>query len=165
MITLDLNKADIRKLERRIERLASLDRIARKEIVKAARSSANMYVKAARSNIKDYGTTIRVRRKSGPDYDIPPGTLRRSVGIWVPKGAKTQVAAGPRASTLGKRLAINRDGWFAHFVEAGTFPAAFGGKQTTANTGVFNRTKRNTGPAIRRTMTGDMQKIILKYSR
>lgn len=159
MITLELNKAELEKLHKQIERLANIDKEKRAQIMKAARDAAKIYVDAARSNIQDYPQTIVVKRKNGTTVTIPSGTLRRSLGTWVPRGAKSHVAAGPRAS-IGKKLPEDRDGWFAHFVEYSTRPQRFGGNRTTRNSGVFERTKQQVGERVAREMTAAMQAII-----
>jgi hypothetical protein len=164
MVTLELDPKAMRDLHKKIEHLANVDKEKRTEIRKAAQDAAKIYVDAARSNIQDYSETITVIRKNGTRVVIPPGTLRRSIGTWVPYGAKSHVAAGPRAS-ISKKLPEDRDGWFAHFVEYGTRPARFGGNRTTRNTGVFARTKQQVGERIARQMTEAMQAIINGVTR
>jgi len=145
--------------------MAQFDKKFRKEIISSSRKVSKIYVSAARSNIRDYSATIVVKRKSGTTITIPPGTLRRSIGTWIPKGAASHVAAGPRASTFGKRLAPNRDGWFAHFVESGARPEKFGGQQITPNVGVFERSQKQVQSKIRTEMTSVMLKMINKAAK
>ena len=134
---------NVNKLLREIEILATINTKDRTALRKINRETGKVYVSALRSNIKNYGKTIFVRRKSGTSIDITPGTLRRSIGSWSPKGQKTGlILSGPRTNTLGRKTQDNADGWFAHFVEAGTFPDEFGGKQSgNPNHGVFERTR------------------------
>lgn len=159
MINLTLDKKSLRQLERKIERLAALDSKDRKVILTEARKVAGIYVKAARSAIQDFPRDIEVIKSNGTRIRVPKGTLRRSMGVWTPKGATSHVAAGPRSGHF-RRLPENSDGWFAHFVEYGNFPDAFGGKRTTRNTGVFSRTKKSTQAAMRSEMIKSMSKII-----
>ena len=136
---------NVKKLLREIEILATINTKDRTALAKINRETGKIYVNALRSNIKNYGSTIFVRRKKSTNWDITPGTLRRSIGSWQPKGNKTGlVLTGPRTNTIGGRKvnSNNADGWFAHFVEAGTFPDEFGGKQSgNPNHGVFERTR------------------------
>ena len=136
---------NVKKLLREIEILATINTKDRAALAKINRETGKIYVNALRSNIKNYGRTIFVRRKSGGNMDITPGTLRRSIGSWTPKGVKTGlILTGPRTNhrPFTKKTQDNADGWFAHFVEAGTFPDEFGGKQSgNPNHGVFKRTR------------------------
>lgn len=134
---------NVKKLLREIEVLATINTKDRAALRKINRETGKVYVNALRSNIKNYGSTIFVRRKSGTSIDITPGTLRRSIGSWAPKGQKTGlILSGPRTNTLGRKTQDNSDGWFAHFVESGSFPEEFGGKRSSnPNHGVFERTR------------------------
>lgn len=161
---LKIDPRSLRELERKIERLAHLDRNEKKNILAEARKVANIYVKAARTNIQDFPRDIVVQKKGGTKITIPKGTLRRSMGTWTPKNATSHVAAGPRSGAF-RKLPENRDGWFAHFVEYGNFPDAFGGKRTTRNTGVFERTKQATFGKMQSEMIAAMSKIINKAAR
>jgi hypothetical protein len=160
MITVQLNQQELYKLQKKVQRMANFDQNFRREILKESRSVSNIYITAARNNIRDYSATIVVKRKSGTTITIPPGTLRRSIGTWIPKGAASHVASGPRSGTLGKRLKPHEDGWFAHFVEYGARPEEFGGVQMTRNVGVFERTQKMVTPIITEQMTKKMIKMI-----
>jgi hypothetical protein len=162
MITVQLNQQELYKLQKKVQRMAQFDQVFRKEIISSSRKVSRIYVSTVRSNIRDYSATIVVKRKSGTTITIPPGTLRRSIGTWIPKGAASHVASGPRAGTLGKRLPQDRDGWFAHFVESGARPEKFGGQQTTPNVGVFERSKKQVDSRIRTEMTTIMVRMINK---
>ena len=161
MISLQLNQQELYKLEKKLQRMANFDKVFRKEIIKESKSVAILYVTAARNNIKDYGATIVVQRKRSTTVIVPSGTLRRSMGVWIPKNAASHVAAGPRAGTLGKRLKYYEDGWFAHFVEYGARPDEFGGKQMTRNVGVFKRTQQMVAPIIGEAMARKMTNMIV----
>lgn len=164
MINVSIDKNELRKLERAIERVAEVDTKKRKEIRDEARKIARAnYLAALRSSIRDYDREIVVKR-NGSRIVIPPGTLRRSLGTWSPRDSRARIAAGPRAGQF-RKLPSNRDGWFAHFVEYGNFPEAFGGKQTTANTGVFERAMQQTSDKMRREMIAVMRKIIQKQAK
>lgn len=164
MIDLSIDKNELRKLERRIERLANVDTNRRKEIRAEARKIAQAnYIAALKSLIRDYDREIVVKRK-GSRIVIPPGTLRRSLGTWSPRDSRARIAAGPRAGQF-RKLPQNRDGWFAHFVEYGNFAEAFGGKQVTPNTGVFEKAMLQTSGKMRREMIKVMRGIIQKTAK
>jgi hypothetical protein len=152
---------NVKKIIRELEILARINTKDRSALAKINRETGKIYVNALRSNIKNYGKTIFVRRKSGTSIDITSGTLRRSIGSWAPKGQKTGlILSGPRTNTLGRKTQKTADGWFAHFVEAGTFPSEFGGKQSgNPNHGVFNRTRS----AVYNTMKSKQISAYAKY--
>jgi hypothetical protein len=165
MIEIEFDKASIEKLTKKIEQLAAIDRKRAKEIRNEARKIATEnYVKRVKQSIKDFPTDIVVVKKNGTRITIPKGTLRRSIGTWQPKGSKTVVAAGPRSGNF-RRLPENRDGWFAHFVEYGNFPQAFGGKKVTANTGVFQKAKAASARKIQAEMVRAMSAIISREAQ
>ena len=96
---------------------------------------ADVYVKSASANVKDFHRDIKVQRKDSTDIVVKRGQLRRSIGIWQPEKRSTRVMAGPRTNILGRRKTRkNADGFFAHIVEGGD---SFGIKKTTPNTDVF----------------------------
>jgi hypothetical protein len=164
MITAEINRQELDKLMKRIERLAAIDTTKRKEIRNEARKIArNNYIAALKVSIQDYPRTIVVVR-DGTRIVIPPGTLRRSLGTWTPKDAKARIAAGPRAGQF-RKMPNNRDGWFAHFVEFGNFPDKFGGKHRTTNTGVFQNAMQQTSGKMRREMIDAMRNIIRQTAR
>ena len=102
MITAEINRQELDKLMKRIERLAAIDTTKRKEIRNEARKIArNNYIAALKVSIQDYPRTIVVVR-DGTRIVIPPGTLRRSLGTWTPKDAKARIAAGPRQVNSAK---------------------------------------------------------------
>lgn len=163
-MTVNFNQSDLRALERKIERLANIDKLQRKAILSAATEVSKMYTAALKSSIIDYPTDIVVIKKNGTRINVPRGTLRRSIGTWTPKGSKSIIAAGPRSGSF-RRLSENQDGWFAHFVEYGNFSDAFGGKRSTRNTGVFARAKSATSSAMRSQMIAKMNTIIQNAAR
>jgi hypothetical protein len=160
MVTMQFDQNEMRKLMAKIDKLANIDSIAQREIIEAAESNAQIYVSAAKSRIRDYHKDIIVVKKNGTRLVIPRGTLRRSMGTWRPKGTKSMVMAGPRTRSLGKSVGEDSDGWFAGIVEGGLFGPKFGGRKTTANTGVFEKTKANVASRIQSNMRNDMLDII-----
>jgi len=81
------------------------------------RSAGNVIKKEMTSRIQDAREVVRIRR--GPDsdpLDIPIGTLRRSIRVWLIDKQQTSYWVGPR---VGRRMPVDRDGWFANIVEGG----------------------------------------------
>tara|TARA_R100001509_G_scaffold88513_1_gene50499 strand:- start:554 stop:1069 length:516 start_codon:yes stop_codon:yes gene_type:complete len=92
---------------------------------KIHRTAGNVIKKEMIGNIRDARETIRLRRGHtkrsatfGKPYkmDIPVGTLRRSVKVWLISNQQNAYWVGPR---VGRRAPVNRDGWFANIVEGG----------------------------------------------
>jgi len=90
---------------------------------KIHRTAGNVIKKEMIGNIRDARETIRLRRGHtkrsatfGKPYkmDIPVGTLRRSVKVWLINNQQNAYWVGPR---VGRRAPVNRDGWFANIVE------------------------------------------------
>lgn len=93
--------------------------------------------KAIRKQITNHPKTIQVRRtgrlggKRGPNYDIAPGSLKRSIKTFDAKGSKTSVMVGPRSGVIEKTGpgagSIRDDGYFAHMIHDGDLPKHMGG--------------------------------------
>ena len=66
------------------------------------------------SNIFDARETIRIRRGKKAKLDIKPGTLRRSIKVWLIDNQHSTVWVGPR---VGRRAPKDADAWFANIVE------------------------------------------------
>jgi hypothetical protein len=103
--------------------------------------------KAIRRKITNHGKTIHVRRngklggKSGPNYDIMSGALKKSIKTFDAKGSRTSVMVGPRSGIIeGKGPnagTIRDDGYFAHMIHDGDLPKHMGGP------GSYNGPNRN----------------------
>lgn len=103
--------------------------------------------KAIRREITNHPKTIHVRRsgklggKRGPNYDIQPGTLKRSIKVFDAKGYRTSVMVGPRSGIIEKTGpgagTIRDDGYFAHMIHEGDLPKHMGGP------GSYNGPNRN----------------------
>lgn len=127
---------------RKLDRLANWSEKDYANLLAINERVANVYVKSASANVKDFDRDILVQRKDSSDILVKRGQLRRSIGIWQPEKRNARVMAGPRTNTLGRRKTRkDADGWFAHIVEGGD---SFGIKKTTPNTDVFDRSKRAT---------------------
>lgn len=130
------------KVMRKLDRLAQWSEKDYANLLSINERVADVYVKSAKSNVKDFDRDILVQRRGSSEILVKRGQLGRSLGIWQPERRSARVMAGPRTNTLGRRKTRkNADGWFAHIVEGGD---SFGIKKTTPNTGVFDRSKRAT---------------------
>ena len=130
------------KVMRKLDKLAQWSDKDYANLLAINERVADVYVKSAQTNVKDFDRDILVQRSGSSDILVKRGQLRRSLGIWQPERRSARVMAGPRTNTLGRRKTRkNADGWFAHIVEGGD---SFGIKKTTPNTGVFDRSKRAT---------------------
>lgn len=130
------------KVMRKLDKLAQWSDKDYANLLAINERVADVYVKSAQTNVKDFDRDILVQRSGSSDILVKRGQLRRSLGIWQPERRSPRVMAGPRTNTLGRRKTRkNADGWFAHIVEGGD---SFGIKKTTPNTGVFDRSKRAT---------------------
>jgi hypothetical protein len=96
--------------------------------------------KAIKRQITNHPKTIKVRRtgrlggKRGPDYDILPGTLKKSIKVFDAMGSKTSVIVGPRSGVIDRTKSgpaagtIRDDGYFAHMIHDGDLPKHMGGR-------------------------------------
>ena len=66
------------------------------------------------SNILDARETIRIRRGKQAKLDIKPGTMRRSIKVWLIDNQHSTYWVGPR---VGRRAPKESDAWFANIVE------------------------------------------------
>jgi hypothetical protein len=78
------------------------------------RASAAVIKKEMLGNIKDARETIRIRRGKKAKVDIKPGTLRRSIKVWLIDKQHSTYWVGPR---VGRRAPKDADAWFANIVE------------------------------------------------
>lgn len=154
----DMQK-QLRKIEKRLDRAARFGSIKHKEIRKANRAAARTYVPIQRGFIRNFKEDIQIR----PNLIVTRGQLRRSIGVWFPKGSNIAIA-GPRANYAGKtklkrKVRDNADGWFAHIVEMGARPSQMrkGGKRggagiriNTINSGAFEKGLRAGQPKVKK---------------
>ena len=134
------------------------------------KKAAGIARKAIKRQITNHNKTIRVRRtgrlggKRGPDYDIMPGTLKKSIKVFDAMGSKTSVIVGPRSGVIDRTKSmpagvIKDDGYFAHMIHDGDLPKHMGGP------GSYNGPNRNfyvraMTPAVFNQMT---QKMVHLY--
>jgi hypothetical protein len=127
--------ADIKPLMKQFEQLRK--QVSDPKIQKQIhRSIGKIYKDEMINNIVDARETVRIRRGGKGGFDIEPGTLRRSIKVWLINKQKSTYWVGPRA---GKRAPKNGDGWFANIVEGDDQYV----KGNNRNKGVFARSIAN----------------------
>ena len=139
----------------------------RRKVKRIHREVAQIARKAIRREITNHPKTINVRRtgrlggKRGPDYDIQPGALKKSIKVFDAMGSKTSVIVGPRSGVIDKTKSgpaagvIRDDGYFAHMIHDGDLPDHMGGR------GSYNGPNRNfyiraMSPAVFSAMTAKL---------
>lgn len=118
------------------------------------RAVGKLYKDEMHNNIQDAKQVIRIRRGKQAALDIPIGTLRRSIRVWLIDKKANTYWVGPR---VGRRMPIDSDGWFANIVEGGDQKFGQG-----RNKGVFERSIQNQYSAANEMMRVKYQKAIDK---
>lgn len=122
------------------------------------RSAGNVIKKEMYGNISDAKEVVRIRRGEDSDpLDIPIGTLRRSIRVWLIDKQKTSYWVGPR---VGRRMPVDRDGWFANIVEGGDQKFGQG-----RNKGVFRKSIMNAAPKAYDKMRKGYERAIRKAAK
>jgi hypothetical protein len=160
-MSINFNIKEFEKHVTRAERWALLDK---KELRKIHRKVSKTYVSALKGKIKNADKTITIKRK-GSKTVITPGTLRRSIGTWNSGPSSNVVLSGPRARFLGRSVSDRSDGWFAHIVEQGALPKAFGGKRTGKYTGVFESTLKATEGRMKTQLAEELAARLQKFMK
>ena len=125
--------------------------------------------KAIRRQITNHPKTIHVRRtgrlggKRGPDYDIMPGALKKSIKVFDAMGSKTSILVGPRSGVIDRTKGmpagvIKDDGYFAHMIHDGDLPKHMGGPGSYHGPN-RNFYKRAMTPAVFRQMTDELVRL------
>jgi len=127
--------ADIKPLLKQFEQMRK--QVTNPKIQKQIhRAVGKIYKDEMLNNIVDAREIIRIRRGGKGGFDIKPGTLRRSIKVWLIDKQKSTYWVGPRA---GKRAPKDGDGWFANIVEGDDQYV----KGNNRNKGVFARSIAN----------------------
>ena len=116
---------DVEEIVKEFQRIGAYKGIKKDAVKEIHRKVAQTGARKMRQVVKDYPRTIQVMRsgryggKPGPDVEVQPGTLRRS--IWsVDPGNGTNYWLAPRSSAVGGATPYSKlDAWFAHIVDAG----------------------------------------------
>ena len=156
---LEAEWAELEDLMRDTEKMARLygSKVAKvRELnLKAAKAGVAAYKSAVQ-----VGGKVRVRRKSGPDQDIMPGTLKRSIKVIKPRDG-SNVWLGPKSTATFKRGAFRQtnrtDAWFADIVDKGR--NRFGpGKNRGFGDKAIERARKKILPQLKKGHTRFIQK-------
>lgn len=152
--------ADTKAIERKFAELMKAVK-DEKEQLKIHRKVAKIVRKSMRNEVIDADGVVKVRRsgrdggKPGPNYDIEPGTLKRSIIAWkIPR--ETGVWVGPRATGKLDR----KDGWFAGMVESGLQNYGPG-----KNKGAMKRAKKIAQAPALQMLEKEYKKVIMKGAK
>jgi hypothetical protein len=86
--------------------------------VKSHKEIGKIYVKQAKSNIKNYHEDTVVKKK-GKEYPIVRGQLKKSLGIWRPNSRRTGVVVGPRANAPMRKKVRPQADWLVCSLRGG----------------------------------------------
>ena len=146
---------DITEIVKEFERIGAYKGIKKDAVKEIHRKVAQTGARKMRQVVRDYPRTIMVQRtgryggRPGPDVEVRPGTLRRS--IWsVDPGNGTNIWLAPRSSAVGGATPYSKlDAWYAHIVDAGQQFLGPG-----SNKGFFKRgLARATQPMVKKLRT------------
>jgi len=141
----------LKELEKQISRIGDFPKDMAKELRQGNRKIAQAVSRKVKPQIPRSKRVFKVRRSDGPDYDITPGTLRRSIGVKNSRGSRTNVFIGPRAGGKPKN-----DGWFAGIVESGHV----GGRNRSVGSAAFDKIV----PALAR-LSPMMERLMIMHYR
>ena len=135
-----------------VGKIGEFPKIMAKELRQGNRKIAQAASRKVKPQIPRSKRVFNVRRSDGPDYDITPGTLRRSIGVKNSRGSRINVFIGPRAGG-----SLKNDGWFAGIVESGHV----GGRNRSVGSKNFNKIV----PALARLRPMIERLMIMHYRR
>lgn len=122
------------------------DRLKKRILKKVGRKSLKPMVDSYKKNIKDADEVFKVYRNGKIYAEILPGTLRKSVGVKMPKKLQSKnavgLSVGPRRTgkVYGKPA---RGGWYAGMVNFGWLQP--GGKEYNGKNRNFAQKAMNSG--------------------
>ena len=146
-------------LVKQIGRLGNFPKDMRKELRKGNRDIGRMASKRVKPQVPRSKVVFKVRRsgkrggKPGPNMDITPGTLRRSIGVRNSRGSRINVFVGPRSGGVAQK----NDGWFAGIVESGHVS----GRNRSTGSANYNKI----APALDRLRPAMERLMIIKYRK
>jgi hypothetical protein len=138
------------ELIKQVGRIGEFPKVMAKELRKSNRDVGRMASRKIKPQIPRSKRVFNVRRSDGPNYDITPGTLRRSIGVKNSKGSRINVFIGPRSGGAPKN-----DGWFAGIVESGHV----GGRKRSTGSANFQKI----APALDRVRPAMERLMVIKY--
>ena len=147
------------ELMKQIGRLGEFPKVMAKELRQSNREIGRMASKRIKPQVPRSKILFKVRRsgarggKAGPNLDITPGTLRRSIGVRNSRGSRINVFVGARSGGVSQ----NNDGWFAGIVESGHV----GGRNRSTGSRNYNKI----APALERLRPAMERLMIMKYRK
>ena len=147
------------ELMKQIGRLGEFPKVMAKELRQANRQVGQLASKRIKPQVPRSKILFKVRRsgarggKAGPNLDITPGTLRRSIGVRNSRGSRINVFVGARSGGVSQ----NNDGWFAGIVESGHV----GGRNRSTGSRNYNKI----APALERLRPAMERLMIMKYRK
>jgi len=140
------------ELIKQVGRIGDFPKEMARELRQANKEIGRMASKRVKPQVPRSRRIFQVRRSDGPDYDITPGTLRRSIGVRNSRGSRINVWVGARAGGN-----VKNDGWFAGIVESGHV----GGRNRSTGSPNFNKI----APALDRLRPAMERLFIMKYRK
>ena len=139
------------ELMKQVQRIGEFPKLMAKDLRKSNRDIGRMASKRIKPQIPRSKKVFQVRRNDGPNMDITPGTLRRSIGVRNSRGSRVNVFVGPRSGGVTPK----NDGWFAGIVESGHV----GGRNRSSGSQNFNKVI----PALARLRPAMERLMVIKY--
>lgn len=153
----DFKVEGLDELMKQVGRIGAFPKEMAKELRKSNRDVGRLAAKRVKPQVPRSKKVFKVRRsgarggKSGPNLDITPGTLRRSIGVRNSRGSRINVFVGPRSGGVSPK----NDGWFAGIVESGHV----GGRNRSTGSANFQKIT----PALDRVRPAMERLMIMKY--
>ena len=153
----DFKVQGLDELMKQVGRIGEFPKVMAKDLRKSNRDIGRMASKRVKPQVPRSKVVFKVRRsgkrggKRGPNMDIQPGTLRRSIGVRNSRGSRINVFVGPRSGGVSP----NNDGWFAGIVESGHV----GGRNRSTGSRNYNKI----APALERLRPAMERLMIMKY--
>ena len=155
----DFKVEGLDELMKQVGRIGAFPKEMAKELRKSNRDVGRLAAKRVKPQVPRSKKVFKVRRsgarggKSGPNLDITPGTLRRSIGVRNSRGSRINVFVGPRSGGVSPK----NDGWFAGIVESGHV----GGRNRSTGSANFQKI----APALDRMRPAMERLMIMKYRK
>ena len=153
----DFKVEGLDELMKQVGRIGEFPKVMAKELRKSNRDVGRLAAKRVKPQVPRSKKVFKVRRsgarggKSGPNLDITPGTLRRSIGVRNSRGSRINVFVGPRSGGVSPK----NDGWFAGIVESGHV----GGRNRSTGSANFQKI----APALDRVRPAMERLMVIKY--
>ena len=147
------------ELIKQVGRIGEFPKVMASELRKSNRDIGRMAAKRVKPQVPRSKQVFKVRRsgargcKAGPNLDITPGTLRRSIGVRNSRGSRVNVFVGPRSGGVSPK----NDGWFAGIVESGHV----GGRNRSTGSRNYNKI----APALARLRPVMERLMVIKYRK